>query len=84
MSDVTKLAETVVATTRGHGTSGSGTWKCSTNSTTAEALRRAARTLRSSFKVPTVWLLLSSDDVPRGSTGGDVDRDVEEYATVGR
>ena len=43
---------------------------CDTHSTTAEALRGAARTLLSSFKVPTVWLLLSSDDdVPRGSTG---------------
>ncbi len=37
---------------------------------TAEQLRTSARTLLSSFKVPTVWLLLDSDDnVPRGTTG---------------
>jgi acyl-CoA synthetase (AMP-forming)/AMP-acid ligase II len=35
-----------------------------------EDLRAAARKLLSSFKVPTVWLLLDSDDaVPRGTTG---------------
>ncbi|MEE6137801.1 class I adenylate-forming enzyme family protein [Mycobacterium sp. 050128] len=35
-----------------------------------EQLRGQARTLLSSFKVPTVWLLLDSDDdVPRGGTG---------------
>jgi acyl-CoA synthetase (AMP-forming)/AMP-acid ligase II len=35
-----------------------------------EELRSCARNLLSSFKVPTVWLLLDSDDdVPRGSTG---------------
>lgn len=35
-----------------------------------EQLRGQARTLLSSFKVPTVWLLLdSNDDVPRGGTG---------------
>ncbi len=33
-------------------------------------LRADARTKLSSFKVPTVWLLLDSDDdVPRGTTG---------------
>ena len=33
-------------------------------------LRAAARKLLSSFKVPTVWLLVDSDDdVPRGGTG---------------
>ncbi|MGA9489984.1 MAG: class I adenylate-forming enzyme family protein [Mycobacterium sp.] len=38
--------------------------------TPAEELRRAARTLLSAFKVPTVWLMLESDDdVPRGGTG---------------
>jgi acyl-CoA synthetase (AMP-forming)/AMP-acid ligase II len=42
---------------------------CETNSTTAEALCGTARTLLSSFKVPTVWPLLSFDDVPRGSSG---------------
>jgi acyl-CoA synthetase (AMP-forming)/AMP-acid ligase II len=37
---------------------------------TAEQLRSSARTLLSAFKVPTVWLLLGSDDdVPRGGTG---------------
>jgi acyl-CoA synthetase (AMP-forming)/AMP-acid ligase II len=37
---------------------------------TAEQLRGSARTLLSAFKVPTVWLLLESDeDVPRGGTG---------------
>jgi acyl-CoA synthetase (AMP-forming)/AMP-acid ligase II len=38
--------------------------------TTVDHLRAAARKLLSSFKVPTMWLLLDSDDaVPRGSTG---------------
>ena len=38
--------------------------------TTPEELRSAARGVLSSFKVPTVWLLLdSADDVPRGPTG---------------
>ena len=33
-------------------------------------LRAAARKVLSSFKVPTVWLLVDSDDaIPRGSTG---------------
>jgi len=37
---------------------------------TSEQLRRSARTLLSTFKVPTVWLVLESDeDVPRGATG---------------
>jgi acyl-CoA synthetase (AMP-forming)/AMP-acid ligase II len=37
---------------------------------TIEGLRSSARTLLSAFKVPTVWLLLNSDDdVPRGATG---------------
>jgi acyl-CoA synthetase (AMP-forming)/AMP-acid ligase II len=35
-----------------------------------EELRGAARKTLSSFKVPTVWLLVASDDrIPRGSTG---------------
>ncbi|GAB3237442.1 class I adenylate-forming enzyme family protein [Mycolicibacterium hippocampi] len=39
-------------------------------STTAEALHTAARTVLSSFKVPTVWrVLASADAVPRGATG---------------
>jgi acyl-CoA synthetase (AMP-forming)/AMP-acid ligase II len=38
--------------------------------TTVDGLRAAARKLLSSFKVPTVWLLLDSDeDIPRGTTG---------------
>jgi acyl-CoA synthetase (AMP-forming)/AMP-acid ligase II len=33
-------------------------------------LRLAARKLLSSFKVPTMWLLVDSDDsIPRGPTG---------------
>ena len=37
---------------------------------TAEQLKASARKLLSAFKVPTVWLLLASDDdVPRGATG---------------
>jgi acyl-CoA synthetase (AMP-forming)/AMP-acid ligase II len=38
--------------------------------TTAEALRAAARAVLSSFKVPTVWAVLETDDdVPRHATG---------------
>jgi acyl-CoA synthetase (AMP-forming)/AMP-acid ligase II len=38
--------------------------------TSVASLRDAARGLLSAFKVPTVWLLVNSDDdVPRGSTG---------------
>ena len=37
---------------------------------TAEQLHSSARELLSAFKVPTVWLLLESDDdLPRGATG---------------
>ncbi len=43
---------------------------CDTAANTAEQLREAARTLLSSFKVPTMWLLVDSDDaIPRGATG---------------
>jgi acyl-CoA synthetase (AMP-forming)/AMP-acid ligase II len=43
---------------------------CDTATTTAEQLRMSARKLLSSFKVPTIWLLLDSDEaVPRGPTG---------------
>jgi acyl-CoA synthetase (AMP-forming)/AMP-acid ligase II len=43
---------------------------CDTAANTAEQLRVAARKLLSSFKVPTMWLLVDSDDtVPRGPTG---------------
>jgi len=38
--------------------------------TTAESLRTAARAVLSSFKVPTVWRVLDSEDtLPRGATG---------------
>lgn len=37
---------------------------------TADQLRQSARELLSAFKVPTVWVVLESDDdVPRGATG---------------
>ncbi|MCX5045383.1 acyl--CoA ligase [Aldersonia sp. NBC_00410] len=43
---------------------------CDPAGTAVEHLRAAAREVLSSFKVPSVWLLLDSDDaVPRGSTG---------------
>jgi acyl-CoA synthetase (AMP-forming)/AMP-acid ligase II len=43
---------------------------CSDHALTAAQLRSTARKLLSAFKVPTVWLVLESDnDVPRGGTG---------------
>jgi acyl-CoA synthetase (AMP-forming)/AMP-acid ligase II len=43
---------------------------CDTAAQSAEQLREAARKLLSSFKVPTMWLLVDSDDtIPRGPTG---------------
>ncbi|MDT5254006.1 MAG: hypothetical protein QOH07_2960 [Mycobacterium sp.] len=43
---------------------------CDTAAKTAEQLRGSARELLSSFKVPTSWLLVDSDDtIPRGPTG---------------
>ncbi|EUA75323.1 AMP-binding enzyme family protein [Mycobacterium xenopi 4042] len=43
---------------------------CETATMTADQLREAARRLLSTFKVPTVWLLVDSDDdIPRGPTG---------------
>ncbi|MDT5397027.1 MAG: hypothetical protein QOK33_258 [Mycobacterium sp.] len=43
---------------------------CDVARTTADALRASARKALSSFKVPTVWLLVDSNEqVPRGSTG---------------
>lgn len=43
---------------------------CSDRALTPEQLTAFARKLLSAFKVPTVWLLLESDDdVPRGGTG---------------
>jgi acyl-CoA synthetase (AMP-forming)/AMP-acid ligase II len=43
---------------------------CTDRTVTADELRGAARKLLSAFKVPTVWLVLESDDdIPRGATG---------------
>jgi acyl-CoA synthetase (AMP-forming)/AMP-acid ligase II len=43
---------------------------CDTAAKTADQLRGLARGLLSSFKVPTMWLLVDSDDaIPRGPTG---------------
>ncbi|WP_293001735.1 class I adenylate-forming enzyme family protein [Mycobacterium sp.] len=43
---------------------------CDAGVATVEQLRRSARKLLSSFKIPTVWLLVADDDeIPRGSTG---------------
>jgi acyl-CoA synthetase (AMP-forming)/AMP-acid ligase II len=43
---------------------------CDTAAKSAEQLRESARKLLSSFKVPTMWLLVDSDDmIPRGPTG---------------
>ncbi|HET9875331.1 MAG TPA: class I adenylate-forming enzyme family protein [Mycobacterium sp.] len=58
---------------------------CNTAVTAAEQLRVAARKLLSSFKVPTVWLLLDTDDaVPRVATGKvDVQRLREMLGTRG-
>jgi acyl-CoA synthetase (AMP-forming)/AMP-acid ligase II len=42
---------------------------CDTAANTAEQLRASARKLLSSFKVPTIWLLVDSDEgIPRGPT----------------
>ncbi|BBZ43044.1 class I adenylate-forming enzyme family protein [Mycobacterium parmense] len=49
---------------------------------TEEQLRRRARTSLSAFKVPTVWLLLTTDDdVPRGGTGKVDTRRLREMLT---
>jgi acyl-CoA synthetase (AMP-forming)/AMP-acid ligase II len=43
---------------------------CDDGALGAEQLSAAARKLLSAFKVPTVWLVLKSDDdIPRGGTG---------------
>lgn len=43
---------------------------CDSESHTVESLRTAAKSVLSSFKVPTVWLLLDDENaVPRGTTG---------------
>lgn len=59
---------------------------CADPTLTPDRLRESARNLLSAFKVPTVWLLLESDDdVPRGATGkADVRRLRDLLATDGR
>jgi acyl-CoA synthetase (AMP-forming)/AMP-acid ligase II len=58
---------------------------CDQETTTADTLRSVARTLLSSFKAPTVWLLLDSDDdLPRGSTGKVDIRRLREMLTEAR
>src|ERR1700728_1964916 len=43
---------------------------CDTAAKTVERMREMARPLLSSFKIPTVWLLVDDDDtIPRGPTG---------------
>jgi acyl-coenzyme A synthetase/AMP-(fatty) acid ligase len=55
---------------------------CDTTATTSETLRQGARKMLSSFKVPTVWLLVDSvDAIPRGSTGKVDVRRVRELLT---
>ena len=51
--------------------------------TTVDGLRTAARNVLSTFKVPTVWLLLDSDDtVPRGTTGKVDTRGLRDMLTT--
>jgi acyl-CoA synthetase (AMP-forming)/AMP-acid ligase II len=59
---------------------------CDTGSTTVDELRDCARKLLSSFKMPSVWLLVDCDDaVPRGSTGKvDVRRLRQILANAGK
>ena len=53
-----------------HGNQVGAVVVCDANANTAEQLRGSARKLLSSFKVPTMWLLVDSDDmIPRGPTG---------------
>lgn len=53
----------------GHGAQIAAAVVCA-ESVTAPILRTAARESLSSFKLPTIWLLLDSNDsIPRGSTG---------------
>ena len=42
---------------------------CDTERITVEQLRHSARTLLSSFKIPTVWLVVDDNAIPRGTTG---------------
>lgn len=63
---------TVVVTNvnRGHVDEVAAAVVCDATAVTVEQLRAGARTLVSAFKVPTLWLLLPSDDhLPRGTTG---------------
>jgi acyl-CoA synthetase (AMP-forming)/AMP-acid ligase II len=60
----------VTNVTGAHGDRVGAVVVCDTAANTAEQLRASARTLLSSFKVPTMWLLVDSDDtIPRGPTG---------------
>jgi acyl-CoA synthetase (AMP-forming)/AMP-acid ligase II len=58
---------------------------CGDGALTPERLHGAARKLLSAFKVPSLWLMLSSDDdVPRGATGKvDIRRLREMLSEVG-
>jgi acyl-CoA synthetase (AMP-forming)/AMP-acid ligase II len=60
----------VVNMSGAHGNQVGAVVVCDTGANTAEQLRGSARKLLSSFKVPTMWLLVDSDDViPRSETG---------------
>ena len=60
----------VTNVTGAHGDRVGAVVVCDTAATTVAHLRRSVRELLSSFKVPTVWLLLDSDEtIPRGPTG---------------
>jgi acyl-CoA synthetase (AMP-forming)/AMP-acid ligase II len=65
-----------------HGNQVGAAVVCDTATVTAEQLRGAARSLLSSFKVPTLWLLVDSDDaIPRGPTGKVNPRRLREMLT---
>ena len=56
---------------------------CGDRTLTVEGLSASARKILSSFKVPTAWLLLQSDDdVPRGATGKLDTRRLREMLTA--
>ena len=58
---------------------------CDTAATTSEQLRESSRKVLSSFKIPTVWLLVDSDDeIPRGPTGKVDARRLRELLTTPR
>ncbi|MBD0022375.1 AMP-binding protein [Gordonia pseudamarae] len=51
----------------------------STSGVTPESLRSSAKNLLSSFKVPSVWLVVSSaDEIPRGGTGKVLANDLRD------